>query len=756
MITIKSIKVGIQLPTSAEINKDLDKLTKNGYQLKLDGAPFTKTLNDLEAQVEGLMKRSQVFKINADGTQQLTRDIETTKDELGNIVKTISVVDKETGKLRQTTEVVTSEVEKQRKAYAKLAADKAIAQDKMSALYNSGNIDTSQLVNLQKSLDKINTDNAQSEFKLLNAEMKRFEKQGEAYKKLAADKAIAQNKIYALYNTGNIDMSQLMNVQKSLDKINTNNAQNEFKLLNAEIKRLSGEDKNIQKDIDARMKLEQNYNDMWLRLLKDREIKEAQSAQKATESRLKAEQNYNNMWEKLLYDKRVKDEKVTQDQINNLNKIKNASNDILNKSLDFRSVAGLDTSVIDDLRAKLNSLNTNTAEDEMKELQQAIMNLSSADGQIVKLQSTITRMGMNLDSMKDKFGSALGGDKTNAELQTYMNNLRNLEALLQQTLGGKNINPKTLQKAYADMDIANRNLGNSLKVATKNQISFGNAIQNSLAKVGIYTSLAMTMRQLFRVFKDGVSHVQELDKAFFNISSTMNMTKAQFDDVVTEAQKMAKSLGTTTKSVMDIVQVYSNASTDLSTVMEKVQGSAVLGNITGLDTKTITASVQSTINAFQMLEDGEATATDSVNRISDSIVEVSRNMAYDFGDGVQQIIEGIKEAGSVMNQAGMSFESYTAKLGAMIEATGKTGSELANGMKMITARVHGIKELGDELGIADTEFRVAGAALQQFDIAVQDSEGNLRSIDDILGDVSKKWGALTNTEQSYLAESIAG
>lgn len=106
--------------------------------------------------------------------------------------------------------------------------------------------------------------------------------------------------------------------------------------------------------------------------------------------------------------------------------------------------------------------------------------------------------------------------------------------------------------------------------------------------------------------------------------------------------------------------------------------------------------------------------------------------------------------------SGISLEKYASIIGALIESTGKSGAELSNSFKMISARTLQIKSLADELDITDSEMGKAEQGLRDFGIAIREGGGDLKSLDTILEEVAGKWGTMTDQEKQYLSEAMAG
>lgn len=290
--------------------------------------------------------------------------------------------------------------------------------------------------------------------------------------------------------------------------------------------------------------------------------------------------------------------------------------------------------------------------------------------------------------------------------------------------------------------------------------SAGESIKGAFSTIaqslGIFVSAGEVLRGLWNEFKVGIEYVNQLDRDFFDIRATMDITAEGFSNVTTQVQAMGKELGIGADAVMEVVKTYANASTTMDEVIAKTKPSLMLSNITGMNTGEVTKAVNGVTNAFRLLEDSQGNAEEATMRLGDTLVSVSQNMNYDFADGVSELISGITESGNVAREAGMDIESYAAMLGAMIEATGKSGSELANGTKMIIARTYSMKSLSEELGITTAELNKGSAALEKYGIQVVNTDGSLKPFGEVLSELSTKWTTMSESEQNWMAENLAG
>ena len=147
----------------------------------------------------------------------------------------------------------------------------------------------------------------------------------------------------------------------------------------------------------------------------------------------------------------------------------------------------------------------------------------------------------------------------------------------------------------------------------------------------------------------------------------MNGTKSDFQAMTKEIQNTAIATGSTVESVADATKIYANMGETASTILEKTRSAIMLSNSTGLDTKTTTDSIHAILNQYN--EVGK-TATVTSEHVADSLVSISKNMAMDFGQGIQEITKGIQVVGTVANKtAKLTSDETEALIGAIVEKT---------------------------------------------------------------------------------------
>lgn len=152
-----------------------------------------------------------------------------------------------------------------------------------------------------------------------------------------------------------------------------------------------------------------------------------------------------------------------------------------------------------------------------------------------------------------------------------------------------------------------------------------------------------------------------------------------------------------------------------------------------LDAGTAANFIVSQMKAFNL------TAEDS-QHIIDAVNEVSNNYAVSSSD----LARNIGNASAAMAAGGNTMEETLGMMTAMTEIT-RNGSKASRGLVTIQSRYNQILDESSSTGKKLTDFYT------QHGIQLKDETGQLRSMYDVLGDLSSKWGALTDDEKKYFA-----
>lgn len=275
--------------------------------------------------------------------------------------------------------------------------------------------------------------------------------------------------------------------------------------------------------------------------------------------------------------------------------------------------------------------------------------------------------------------------------------------------------------------------------------NFTNSLQNSVKQVLSITASWRIFRQLVsQTYND----VKELDKSFAQIAMVTNYEVSDLWGRYEEYAQLANRLGQSTQSVVEASGLYYQQGLDTVEVMELTEQTMKLATLAGLDFKEATAQMTAAIRGFHMeMSEGQ--------RVTDVYAEVAAHAAVD----VKGLSDAMSATASIANSAGMQFETTTAMLATMAEATQEAPKNLGTALKTVIARFTELKE--NVAGTADSEFddldyNKVDKALKTVGVQLKDTTGQFRNLDEVFLELGKKWNTLDRNSQRYIATIAAG
>ncbi len=272
-------------------------------------------------------------------------------------------------------------------------------------------------------------------------------------------------------------------------------------------------------------------------------------------------------------------------------------------------------------------------------------------------------------------------------------------------------------------------------------------VKKKFASLSQYVTGLTLVTSAWSKIKEGFSFVKSLDSSLTTINQTMNTTQEQLDDLGQGAIDAGKDLSTSAENVLDAAAIYANANETTESVLEKAKPTVMLANASGGDVSTASDQIQSVIEQFDELEGQE-------ERIVNSYEKISAGVAIDFQKGIGIIAEGTQNAGSVAKESGMQFEEFAASIAKVSEKTRQDGSVIGNAYKTILARTS--RSQSADLDVSDEDRSKASKALSAIGISVYDQNGEYQDFSKTLDQLSGKWNQLSKSQQSYIAEQMAG
>ena len=262
------------------------------------------------------------------------------------------------------------------------------------------------------------------------------------------------------------------------------------------------------------------------------------------------------------------------------------------------------------------------------------------------------------------------------------------------------------------------NMNNSLQQIQNN----ANNVSASLKGIATTKLKVDALNFLKNQTENAVCSVTDLNKAM----TMSNMSGSSLYSLKQQSLSMAKDLSATTKTVTDAFTIYANENESVSSMLNKAQPTVLLSAASGMSSSSSADAIQGILNQFNLSED-------QAMHVADTVEKLSSEIALDFSKGCGTISQSIATSGSVVNEAGMSFEKYVALVSTTAEKTRVSGSKIGNAFKTIFSRISRSKD-----GLTtDAEMSDAEAALKSVGVSVRGADGDLRDISDTLDDLNK-------------------
>lgn len=439
--------------------------------------------------------------------------------------------------------------------------------------------------------------------------------------------------------------------------------------------------------------------------------------------------------------------KALEDQYKYSLKLEESINKMQSKLNISKGNSLVNTSVIDNLQAKLNSINTNTPEKEINELKQAINNLSSSDSQIVRIQNAISNLKTKMEGLNGKYGTLVGGRDSINQLESYKSKIQSLQSTLQKVksgdvFDGKKITSKINEanNSFRALETSVKNSSNALRLSQRDAVSFGMAFKDMATKIGMFSLVYSSINLLRRSLREGIQSVIGMDSALSNLNKVVDMSKTQLLEMRDVAVSLGKELGRSSIEVANAQAEFGRMYKDAESINELTKTSVMGANVMDDVTSAQVAKGLTTIITSMKLE-----AKDSM-RILDSMNEIQNN----YRIGADDLLEALAEVGSVAYTSGASLEKVQGYITSIAVATGQSGSEIGNALRSVMSRIYKIGEEGMEAEGKPEKM------LQDIGVAVRDAKGEFRDFPSILDDLNIRWKEMSDTEKIATAQVVAG
>ena len=418
---------------------------------------------------------------------------------------------------------------------------------------------------------------------------------------------------------------------------------------------------------------------------------------------------------------------------------------------------------------------------EIIELQQALNKFLKDTGRTISevtnadLKQIKTASGVSLDGRSSMFAmnrySKAEQEYTNnvkndliateGEITTQEENYVSLTAELDRMSNAASSGAESISKLYAEIsklgDTTNKKVTDELNDQKINKTDRTGAsdlgsINSGIGKEGAslkgafkqFTLYNIALNALKTAGREAVQTVKELDKYLTEQAMVTGMTREETYSLVRSYQDLALQCGATTKEIAQVATEYMKQG-------KTIQDSLVLTQAAVSAAKVARVSVGDSVNYLTTALNGFQLSAEDAMKVSDKFAAVAASSATDY----DELAIALSKVASQANLAGMSIDYTTALLTKGLETTREAPETMGTALKTIIARMRELGDYGETLDDG-MDINNVESQLKYVGIALRDSNGELRSTEDVLDELGHKWDGLNKNQQAAIAKALAG
>lgn len=270
-------------------------------------------------------------------------------------------------------------------------------------------------------------------------------------------------------------------------------------------------------------------------------------------------------------------------------------------------------------------------------------------------------------------------------------------------------------------------------------MSFIKQIGHATKKMLTWGVAARLLYGSIRQVEQGFEFIKDLDKDITQAAIVTGKQRSEVKGLANDYADLALAMGKTVKEI-------SAVNTELLR-----QGLTIEESGRRLDT-VIKLSATGQISTDEALK----VVTTAVNAMQESHVkaaDVLLRASNISASSVEQLGEAFTKTASSAYATGMSIEETTGIIATMLEVTQEGPSQLGTSLKTMLARFSRVNE---ETGEFNDELNDVQRAVESVGVSFINADGQIRSVYDILSDLSEIWPTLEKNQQSYIATTGAG
>lgn len=277
---------------------------------------------------------------------------------------------------------------------------------------------------------------------------------------------------------------------------------------------------------------------------------------------------------------------------------------------------------------------------------------------------------------------------------------------------------------------------------------FGQVISR-FAQFGTMTGI---IRIFGKVVRSAFQSVKELDEAMNSIAVVTDYTTKDLWNQIDAYTAMAQATGSTIKGSYEVAQLYYQQGLTDAEVMTAANETLKMARISNIEYSKATDYATAAIKGFGL-------AYQDLAHVND----VYSNLAAKTAADTREISIAMGKVASIAHSTGMELETTAAFLTQIIATTREAPETAGTALKTVIARFAEVKKLvsqGEDTGTDEEGTEVSvnkiEEALKTAGVALRDTTGQMRDLDDVFIELASRWDSLDTMQQRYIATQAAG
>jgi TP901 family phage tail tape measure protein len=259
---------------------------------------------------------------------------------------------------------------------------------------------------------------------------------------------------------------------------------------------------------------------------------------------------------------------------------------------------------------------------------------------------------------------------------------------------------------------------------------FQKSLEASNARVLAFGASAGAIYTVQKAFSEIVKSTIEVEKSLADINVVLNASTKDLGKFGSSLFGIAKSTGQSFDQVSKAATEFARQGLGVAETLKRTSDALILSRLSGLDAARSVETLTAAVNTFSR---AGVTSTQIINKLAN----VDASFAVSTGD----LAEAISRVGSTAQDVGVDLDQLIALVTSAQQTTARGGAVIGNSFKTIFTRI----QRADTLD-----------ALEGVGIAVRDLQGNVLPAMQVLDNLAKTFGKLTQAQQASIAEDVGG